>query len=113
MSLGIALLLLISVGVAPAQTRATKDVQTMAVLPSNESRSQPVDGKDSQYSTAKATGIDVGTTPGLQQRNPRYRLQLGDVVDLTFPLLPEFNQTLVIQPDGYITLLSAGDLHVA
>lgn len=113
MSLGTALLLLISVGAAPAQTRATKDGQTIAAIPPGESRSQPLDGQGSQYSVAGARGVDAGTAPGLQQRNPRYRLQLGDVVDLTFPLLPEFNQSLAIQPDGYITLLSAGDLHVA
>jgi len=50
---------------------------------------------------------------GLQQRNPRYELSKSDIFDLTFPLTPEFNQTVTVQPDGYITLNGLGDLHVA
>lgn len=50
--------------------------------------------------------------PTLQRRNPRYRLAKADVLEVDFPLTPEFNQTLTIQPDGYITLRGAGDLHV-
>jgi polysaccharide export outer membrane protein len=34
-------------------------------------------------------------------------------MDLTFPFTPEFNQLgVMVQPDGYITLAGAGDLHV-
>ena len=33
-------------------------------------------------------------------------------MELNFPLSPEFNQTPTVQPDGYISLLGAGDLHV-
>jgi polysaccharide export outer membrane protein len=50
--------------------------------------------------------------PRLQRRNPRYRLCKGDVLDLNFPFTPEFNQTITVQPDGYITLRGLGDLHV-
>jgi polysaccharide export outer membrane protein len=31
---------------------------------------------------------------------------------LDFPFSPEFNQTTTVQPDGYISLLGLGDLHV-
>jgi len=49
----------------------------------------------------------------LQQRNPRYRLSYGDAFELKFPWTPEFDQERVtVQPDGYISLLGAGDLHV-
>jgi polysaccharide export outer membrane protein len=51
--------------------------------------------------------------PELQRRNPRYDLSKGDIFDLTFPFTPEFNQTVTVQPDGYITLTSMGDLYVA
>jgi polysaccharide export outer membrane protein len=34
------------------------------------------------------------------------------VLQLNFALTPEFNQTVTIQPDGFITLLGVGDLHV-
>jgi len=50
--------------------------------------------------------------PKLQRRNPRYRLCNGDVLDLNFRFTPEFNQTVTVQPDGYITLHAVGDLHV-
>jgi len=50
--------------------------------------------------------------PVLQRRNPRYQIERGDVMELNFPLSPEFNQTPTVQPDGYISLLGAGDLHV-
>ena len=42
----------------------------------------------------------------------RYRITPGDVLSLTFPLVPEFDQTLTVQPDGYISLLNVGDLRV-
>jgi polysaccharide export outer membrane protein len=43
----------------------------------------------------------------------RYRLQPGDVLEVQFRYSPEFNQTVTVQPDGYITLEIAGDLKVA
>src|SRR6516162_2544746 len=48
----------------------------------------------------------------LERRNPRYRLGEGDVLELSFPFSSEFNQTITVQPDGYITLRGVGDLHV-
>jgi len=50
--------------------------------------------------------------PALQRRNPRYQLCKGDVFDLDFPFTPEFNQTVTVQPDGYVSLRGLGDLHV-
>jgi polysaccharide biosynthesis/export protein len=50
--------------------------------------------------------------PQLQQRYPRYIIQRTDVLLLTFPLTPEFNQTVTVQPDGYVNLQNAGSVHV-
>jgi polysaccharide export outer membrane protein len=50
--------------------------------------------------------------PALQQRNPRYRVMRDDVLNVSFPLSPELNQTVTVQPDGYITLLNAGSVFV-
>src|SRR5687767_10365154 len=36
--------------------------------------------------------------------DPRYRLRSGDVLELNFPFVPTFTQTVTVQPDGYITL---------
>jgi polysaccharide export outer membrane protein len=49
--------------------------------------------------------------PALQHR-PRYRVQKSDTLVLTFPILVEYNQTVTVRPDGYITLMSIGDIHV-
>jgi polysaccharide export outer membrane protein len=51
------------------------------------------------------------STPALVERHPRYLLRPQDVVLLTFALSPELNQTLTIQPDGYINLQNAGSLY--
>lgn len=50
--------------------------------------------------------------PALQQRNPRYRVQRDDILNIWFALSPELNQTVTIQPDGYINLQSAGSTYV-
>lgn len=47
-----------------------------------------------------------------KERNPRYQLGRGDVLEITFPRTPEFSQTVTVQPDGFISLRGAGDLHV-
>ncbi|MBZ5516912.1 MAG: polysaccharide export protein [Acidobacteriia bacterium] len=54
---------------------------------------------------------DRSGAPALQRRNPRYQIEEGDVLDLSFPFTPEFDQTLTVQPDGYINLKGVGDLH--
>jgi polysaccharide biosynthesis/export protein len=42
----------------------------------------------------------------------RYRITPGDVLELKFPFVPELDQTLTVQPDGYVTLREAGDVRV-
>lgn len=43
----------------------------------------------------------------------RYHLQPGDVLEVQFRYSPEFNQTVTVQPDGYISLEITGDMKVA
>jgi polysaccharide export outer membrane protein len=50
--------------------------------------------------------------PQLQQRDTRYQLCAGDSFDVSFELSPEFNQTVTVQPDGFVTLKSVGDVKV-
>jgi len=57
--------------------------------------------------------VDVDEISGSELwASGRYRLTPSDVLELTFPYVPEFNQTLSVQPDGYITLRAVGDLRV-
>ena len=44
-------------------------------------------------------------------RHPLYRLRPSDVLDVSFTVAPEFNQSLRLQPDGYVTLKDAGMLY--
>jgi polysaccharide biosynthesis/export protein len=48
----------------------------------------------------------------LHQRT-RYTLHAGDVISLDYRYTPEFNQTVTIQPDGYVTLDIVGDVKIA
>ena len=50
---------------------------------------------------------------GFSDRHPRYLMRPGDIFDITFEYTPEFNQTVTVQPDGYVTLRDVGDLYVA
>jgi polysaccharide export outer membrane protein len=47
---------------------------------------------------------------GFSDRNPRYRLQAGDVLEVMYRYTPEFNQSVTVQPDGFITLNLVGDI---
>jgi polysaccharide export outer membrane protein len=49
--------------------------------------------------------------PELEQRNPRYVIQRQDELLLSFPLSPELNQTVTVQPDGYINLQNGRSVH--
>lgn len=42
----------------------------------------------------------------------RYRLTPSDVIELSFPRVPEFDQVLTVQPDGYVSLKVVGDVRV-
>lgn len=50
--------------------------------------------------------------PQLVDRYPRYVIQREDVILVSFPLSPEFNQTVTVQPDGYVNLENGKSVHV-
>jgi polysaccharide export outer membrane protein len=62
---------------------------------------------------AAISAADIKSGAQFQTRNPRYTIRSADVFDVIFELSPEFNQTVTVQPDGFITLKGLGDLHVA
>jgi polysaccharide biosynthesis/export protein len=51
-------------------------------------------------------------TPTLRER-PRYLLRPGDTLRLEYRLTPEFNQSVTVQPDGYIDINVGGEIQVA
>ena len=47
---------------------------------------------------------------GFSERDQRYRLQPTDVLEIHYRYTPEFDQTVTVQPDGFVTLQIVGDL---
>jgi polysaccharide export outer membrane protein len=62
---------------------------------------------DTGKSAPSTSTLEFGT------RYPRYKIGSGDSFDVSFELSPEFNQTVTVQPDGFITLRGVGDVNVA
>jgi polysaccharide export outer membrane protein len=67
---------------------------------------------ENQDSSSQVPVASAHATPGLRERNPRYIVRKGDTFDLDFALSPEFNQTVAVQPDGYVTLKGVGSIFV-
>jgi polysaccharide biosynthesis/export protein len=44
------------------------------------------------------------------ERHPLYRLSKSDTVEVNFTFSPDFNQILIVQPDGFVALRGAGSL---
>src|SRR6185369_328312 len=80
-------------------------------------------GSQRQSAAAPQPVADAGSQPAspasvrgaaqFSEHNPRYSLRPGDVLELTFNFSPEFNQSVSVQPDGFVTLREIGDVHVA
>jgi polysaccharide export outer membrane protein len=49
----------------------------------------------------------------LSSRNPAYRLQCSDVLEIRYLYTPEFNQEVTIRPDGGISIAGIGGLIAA
>jgi polysaccharide biosynthesis/export protein len=63
-------------------------------------------------SATQVPAVQTANTPTFSERYPRYQMRAGDEFDLNFELTPELNQTITVQPDGYITLRQVGDVYV-
>lgn len=63
-----------------------------------------------QNPAAEAPCTPPGSDLCLRQE---YRLHLSDVFEVQFSFSPEYNQTVTVQPDGYVVLKEAGRLQAA
>ena len=97
-----ALILVATCGGVGAQTAQPGSAQTM-----------PTDAGQSVATQAPGTHTTSNPNPpGLQERHPRYRVMPSDVLAVSFPLSPEINQSVTVQPDGFITLANVGSVYV-
>lgn len=84
-------------------------VVAAAITAAGQDNGVPGITKDGSSSLATSS---TNANPGLHERYPRYHLRKGDTFDVDFALSPEFDQTVAVQPDGYVTLKGAGSLFV-
>jgi polysaccharide export outer membrane protein len=87
----------------------------LLVLSANILASQESASTSGRQSDDRAS-MDTARQPvksGPAERNPRYLLRPTDVLQITFPITPEFDQSVAVQPDGYISLRGIGDVHIA
>jgi len=65
-----------------------------------------------QQPTPAGVADGEGVDPMTLWTGGRYRITQSDVLELHFPYVSEFDQTITVQPDGYVSLRGIGDLHV-
>jgi len=60
------------------------------------------------------TPVTVGdpSTPQLKPHEQRFTLHKSDTFEVDFSFSPELNQTVIVDPDGYVTLKEIGSIHV-
>jgi len=79
-----------------------------------QERPEPIDSATALPARAGASDLDASVNrPAPAQRYPRYLLRSSDVLQLTFPISPEYDQSVTVQPDGFISLRGVGELRVA
>jgi polysaccharide export outer membrane protein len=69
-------------------------------------------GRKNESVSAAPVVSDGVEHPVPAERNPRYRIGHDDVLSISFPLTPELNQKVTVQPDGFVSLQGAGSIHV-
>jgi len=72
----------------------------------------PSQATDSLFAKPFIGAAPDSSRPALEHRDPRYRLCASDVISVTFPLTPEFDQSINIQPDGYASLNGTQEVHL-
>jgi len=68
--------------------------------------------KETARTTEEVKAPDANARSDFHDRYPRYKLEPGDSFDVSFELNPEFNQTVSVQPDGFVSLRGVGDMQV-
>ena len=72
--------------------------QAVAASPAPKGAAGSADGKTVLEKEPALTG----------ERHPLYRLRKSDIVEIHFTFSPEYDQTVTVQPDGFIALKGAG-----
>ncbi|HEV7475911.1 MAG TPA: polysaccharide biosynthesis/export family protein [Pyrinomonadaceae bacterium] len=87
----------------------TKRIVIIALLAASVGLAVPAFGQSQTRSRQAAPAPTLGTFGNEE----RYLLHPGDVLDIQYRYTPEFNQTVTVQPDGFISLEIGGDVKVS
>jgi len=98
----------------PANSAATASNTTSATDASGAANGSSATPAPAATSAPRPSAPDATstTTPQFSQREPRYQLTQNDVLDIAFPFTPEYNETVTVQPDGFINLKQLPDMKV-
>ena len=110
-------------GSAPAETPGTPPTPAKGQFPAPGQVMPPLHvepvrppdaapAPDPGVASAPADARGSQASPQLQQRE-RYHIHEGDQILVEFTYTPEFNQTVTVQPDGFVSLRVGGDVRVA
>jgi polysaccharide biosynthesis/export protein len=84
-------------------------LEALVVAVAQEERPRVAIGNAGRAAITKPGIADGASSPALTgERRPLYRLRTGDSLDVSFSYTPEFNQTISVQPDGYVMLRELG-----
>lgn len=89
------------------------EVVALAIaLSATAAAQQPVPAPSAQHDDGEpAAQAGVDPTDWVRWSSGRYRLTPGDVIQLVFPYIAEFDQTITVQPDGYLSLRSVREVY--
>ncbi|HEY8549019.1 MAG TPA: polysaccharide biosynthesis/export family protein [Vicinamibacterales bacterium] len=98
---------------------ATALILALAPLPVGAGQSAAEQAPQQAAPSAPSPATDAAPSQGAAGRTMddeiiatrgRYRIQPGDVFELRYRYSPEFNETITVQPDGFVMLQIAGEL---
>ena len=96
---------------APAPGSSAPPTVKLAAPESSQNQGRPdTDGPTHGAATQPEKAGGMGDPAFGGERHPLYRLAKSDTVDVNFTFSPDFNQTLIVQPDGFVALRGAGTL---
>jgi polysaccharide export outer membrane protein len=74
---------------------------------------EAVKASEGATAPAKSGTADGASSPDeMGNRHPLYRLQKSDVIEIKFNFASEYDQTLTVQPDGFIALKGLDQIYV-
>jgi polysaccharide export outer membrane protein len=94
-----------------AFSRVLLVVVCAAIVTPREARAQSPSAAGISETSASVEVAD-SFAEWLHWTSGRYRITPGDVIEFKFPFVPELDQTVTVQPDGFISLQEIEDVRV-